>query len=218
VTSLLDRLQPPRLVIHPWPVIRRKRHRKYQPPLREPEATLPNEMSTPERLQHGEDWAVEPLGGFEGGPTYQEFTSPVRRLLKASAITLVEADGARKLREDHDSAYEHFSSPLAAVQAKAPPRVDGGERDPHAAILERIECSRRYTRALRYLGPELSAVAVALVIERPTIIGRTFQSVGASILPGATAPEQSGCGKGHLVTVCRELAVFYKLKRQRWSV
>jgi len=177
-------------------------------------AFLPDELAPPQRLQHAQDWDVEE----EAGLSRQVVSSPVRKLLKASAITMVEVDAAARLREDHDQAFAASSSPLAGIQAGAPPRVDAGQLDYAEAAVRRVHHAQRYGRALDHLGVELAIVAIALVIERADVAGTTFRSVGASLIGQATLPEQSGAGKGALVTVCRELALFYGLKRRQWSV
>lgn len=184
------------------------------------EALIPAGAAADERSQHDE-LELEPVAIAETGRetvARQVVSTAVRKLVKAGAISSVEADAARLLRHDHDMAYCKSSSPLASLQPDSWPRVDGGVYDPSFSMMQKVEHGSRYGRALRHLGSELALVAIALVIEKPNLIGGSYRDVGRSMIYGSPAPEHNGAGKGALVIVCRELAVFYKLKRPRWSL
>jgi hypothetical protein len=68
--------------------------------------------------------------------------------------------------------------------------------------------------AMRWLCPELRRVASIGIVDATAGINATFLAIGRLTLPGASGAEQTGGGKAALVITCRELAVFYGLRRR----
>lgn len=136
----------------------------------------------------------------------QVVSTLVRKLIKQGAITAVEAEAAGLLRFDHDAAYARSRSILASVQ------VDGGKND--CSAMDRVlQSADRFRQAMRALCPELRRIASLGIVDADVSATATYQTLGRTMLPQGNAPEQTGAGKAALVLTCRELAVFYGLRR-----
>lgn len=184
-----------------------KRHCRLTP--RQLAALIPAGPVPAIRATH-DSFDLETIGVADSGRPMvmrQVVSTPIRKLLKQGAITMIEADAAATLRNDHDAAYGGSRCVLAAVQ------VDGGGRG--VSEDRRMIHADRYRRAMRFLCPELRRVAYLGLVEAQGGIGATFLALGRMALPGASLTEQTGAGKGALVIVCRELAAFHGLGRAR---
>ncbi|MFZ1106826.1 MAG: hypothetical protein WAN43_00575 [Rhodomicrobium sp.] len=145
----------------------------------------------------------------------QIVSTPVRKLLLAGHVSLEEAAAAHLFARDHDAAYASSSNPLAGLSA-ACARVDGGVVD-RAVIMERkAHHGIRFRRASQHLRSEMASIAAAAILHHVGAANDAgYGAIGADLLPGASQQEQRAAGKGAVVLMLRELAVFYGRRRPR---
>ena len=142
-------------------------------------------------------------------------STPVRKLLMQGHVSLEEAAAAHQFAKDHDAAYASSSNPLGSLSA-ACTRVDGGDADPASRMERKAHHGLRFRRASQHLRSELASIANAAILMHVGAANDAgFTSVGADLLPGASQQEQRAAGKGAVVLMLRELAIFYGRRRPR---
>ncbi len=190
-----------------------RKHRESKLTTNQLETLIPGGLAAKDLSRHAEV-AIEVAELSQTGRIMvarQVITTPIRKLLKQGAISVVEAEAAQLLSFDHDAAFAGGRSILAA----AGDRVDGG-RDPTSGMDRKLSHADRYRRAMAHLGADLARVAYVAIVEGVSPdLGGIYRGVGAAFLPNGGANEQTGGGKTAIVIACRELAVFYGLMRDR---
>ena len=139
----------------------------------------------------------------------QIVSTPVRKLLMQGHVSLEEAAAAHLYARDHDAAYASSSNPLGSLSA-ACTRVDGGVADPSARIERKAHHGPLFRRASQHLRSEMASIAAAAILRHAGVGNDAgYAAIGSDLLPGASQQEQRAAGKGAVVLMLRELAVFY---------
>jgi hypothetical protein len=134
----------------------------------------------------------------------QVVSTPVRKLFDEGNIAEPQIHAVSRYVNDHDTAYAGMKNPLAALH------VDGGTPGAGDGMEHRAECGARFRACNKYLGPRLTDIAAALILEHPNAqTGPSYVGAGALCLPNANRDDQRAAGRATLSLVTQEIAYFY---------